>query len=185
MVTNFEAASLEVRLFFWWDNLAPGSAVTMQEMMNAMGTTEPQVIRNALVRLRRGLVRDPSSATENLVPRPIRYDQASGRYYDLSKVPPDLVASEIPGRVLTRQISELLHRAFTLEQALGEHGLALSAQQYLQNPDIRHLISQLPTETMWHVVDTVERLARARHLLAIEQATRPQGLPPAESAQDE
>ena len=178
MVTPNRRASLDVRLFFWWDALPPGTAVTMNEMLDAMHVNDAQTIRSSLTRLRKGGVRDPSGEG-HLVPKPIRFDWASHRYYDLSKSTPDTVAAQVPGRILAERMAELLTRALTLESALGSDGLALSASQYLANDDIKELIRQLPTEAMWNVHGVIQELAKARQLLAIEEATRQQeSLPP-------
>lgn len=170
--------SLDAQLFFWWDSLAPGRGATMDEMLSITGVTDPQIIRNALVRLRKGEVRDPSSSG-TLRPRPIRYNTADQRYYDLSKVTPDLVASQVPGRVLAEAVKELLTRAITLESAIGADGLAISAEQYLSDPELRQLISQLPIPTAWRVHEIVLRIAQARQILAIEDARRAAGQLPA------
>ena len=178
MVTPNRPASLDLRLFLWWHALAPGTGVSMDEMLDAMDVYEAQVIRNSLTRLRKGRVRDPSS-DGYLVPKPISFNSATRMYYDLSKVTPETVAAQVPGQILAEHISQLLTRAMTLESALGRHGLALSASQYLEHDDIRGLIAQLPVETMWNAHDVIQELARARQLLAVEEARRPQAsLPP-------
>ena len=110
--------SLDAQLFFWWDSLPPGRGVTMREMLSITGVSDPQAIRNALVRLRKGEVRDPSSS-QNLRPKPIRYNTDDQHYYDLSKVTPDLVASQVPGLILVETVKELLNRVITLESAMG------------------------------------------------------------------
>lgn len=145
----------------------------MNEMCRVMGVHDPQLIRNSLVRLRKGNVRDPSSRGL-LQPKPVRYNAADANYYDLSRVTPDLVASQVPGQIIAKTVSELLNRALTLESALG--GLALSAQQLLSHDDLRALIAQLPTETAWRVHDTFLRIAQARQLIALEDVRR-QALP--------
>lgn len=165
--------SLDAQLFFWWESLPPGRGVTMAEMCRVMSVNDPQLIRNSLVRLRKGIVRDPSSPGV-LQPKPVRYNTADANYYDLSRVTPDLVASQVPGQIIAQTVSELLNRALTLESALG--GLALSAQQLLSHDDLRALIAQLPTETAWRVHDTFLRIAQARQLLALEEVRR-QALP--------
>ena len=74
--------SLDAQLFFWWDSLPPGRGVTMTEMCQVMGVVDPQAIRNSLVRIRQGRVKDPSS-TSKLSPKPVRHNAADGKYYDL------------------------------------------------------------------------------------------------------
>ncbi len=173
-MTNQQPVSLDVQLYLWWDGLPPGTGVTMQEMLVNLGVNEPQAIRNSLTRIRKGRVRDPS-ADGYLAPKPVRYDSASRSYYDLSKTTPDVVAAQVPGNILAQQITQLLTRAFTLNEALN--GLALAADQYLEYPEIRALIGQLPLETMRLASTTVQELAWARNLLAIEEVKREQ-LPP-------
>lgn len=174
MVRPQSFLSLDAQLFFWWDSLPPGRGVTMSEMCQILGVADPQMIRNSLVRLRKGIVRDPSSKGR-LQPKPIRYNTADAKYYDLMHSTPNTVAAQIPGNILAETVKELLVRALTLENALG--GLALSAQQYLDHDDLRALIAQLPTDIMWRVHDTFLRIAQARQLLALEEARRGQALP--------
>lgn len=166
--------SLDAQLFFWWDSLPPGRGSTMDEMQSTTGVTDPQIIRNALVRLRRGKVKDPSSSGR-LRPRPIRYNTRDGRYYDLSRVTPELVASQVPGMVLADIVKQLLTRAITLESAMGPDGLALSAEQYLSDPELRELIGQLPIRDAWKVHGVVVHITEARQLLAIEEARHTAG----------
>ena len=165
-------ASLDLRLFLWWDALPPGTGATMAEMQEAMDVDSPQLISNALTRLRRGNLKDPSS-DGFLVRKPIRYDTTTRKYYDLSKITPDKVAAQVPGSILGDQVSQLLTRALTLQSALGTEGLALSASQYLEHDDIRELLAQLPTEKMWDAHGVLQELAKARHLLMVEEILRP------------
>ena len=159
-------ASLDVRLFFWWDSLPPGRAVTMSEMVTAMGVSDPQAIRNALTRLRKGRGRDPSSKG-HLRPLPVRHNAGDSRYYDLSKVTGDNVAAQIPARILSDQFREILTRALTVQSAMGRGGLAVSAEQYLGDDDLRKLIGQIKVEEAWQVHGTFLEIAKARDLLDV------------------
>ena len=161
--------SLDQRLFFYWDGLPIGTGVTMGEMVDAMGVIDPQHIRNALVRIRKGEVGDPTS-NGRLVLRPIRYDSLTRRYYDLSKATPDLVRRQVPGHIVAQQVGQLLTRALTLMNSLGEHGLALSAQEYLSHDEIRDLLTQLPIDKMWQAENAIRELSRARQIIAIRDS---------------
>ena len=167
--------SLEQRLFFYWDGLPPGTGVAMEKMMADLGVNDPQYIRNALVRIRKGLVPDPTSQNR-LVPRPIRHDSVTKLYYDLSRATPDLVQSQVPGHIVAQQVGQLLTRALTLVSSLGEEGLALSAQEYLSHEEINDLLNQLPIEKMWEAENAVRELSRAKQLLEIKGSTTPQSL---------
>ena len=169
--------TFDQQLYFFWDEVLPGTGITMEDMMEALGVQDTQRIRQSLTRIRKGEVRDPSS-NGTLVPKPVRYDSGTKKYYDLSKVNPQLVASQVPGSILSNQISEMLTRAITLSSTVGEDGLALSAEQYLQDDQIRELILQLPSEKMWQVHDTVLELAKARQLLALQPGPDQGQLPP-------
>jgi hypothetical protein len=164
--------SLDAQLFFWWDSLLPGHGATMGEMQSITGVADPQSIRNALVRLRKGEVKDPSSSKETLRRRPIRYNTKDRRYYDLSRVTGNLVASQVPGMILAEAVRELVTRAITLESAMGADGLALSAEEYLSDPELRELIGQLPIRDAWKVHEIIFHITQARQLLAIEEARR-------------
>lgn len=176
-VTQSPSLAFDQQLYFYWDGLPPGTAVTMQDMLEVLGVQDPQRIRQTLTRIRKGEVRDPSSKGK-LVPKPVRFDTRTRKYYDLSKVNPQMVASQVPGSILSTQISELLTRALTLSSSVGDDGLALSAEQYLQDDQIKELILQLPTEKMWQVHGTVLELAKARHLLALRAGPDQGQLPP-------
>ena len=169
--------SLDLRLFFWWDNLPPGRGVTMDDMLEAMGAGDAQTIRISLTRIRQGKVKDPSRRNGFLRPVPIRYNAADRRYYNLEKVTPDLVAQQVPAQVLTSVVSQILNRVLTLDSAIG-HGLVLSAQNFLSDDDLRQLLAQLPLEGAWRVHETTLRIAQARQLLALAEARNGGQLPP-------
>lgn len=161
--------SLELRLFAYWDEvLPPGYAATMDEMLEAMEISDPQAIRNALVRLRKGRVTD--AAGKRLKAIPVRYHSGKKAYYNFAKVTPENVAENIPEHILSKQIDHILTRAFTLESAMGKDGLALSAQQLLGDNDLKNLISQLPIDLTWQVHGTFLRIAQARQLIALTDA---------------
>ena len=167
--------TLDQRLFFYWDGLPPGTGVAMEKMMAGLGVFDPQYIRNALVRIRKGVVADPTSKGR-LVPRPIRYDSVTKRYYDLSKATPDLVQHQVPGHIVAQQVGQLLTRALTLMNSLGEHGLAMSAQAYLGHDEIRDLLSQLPIDKMWQAENAIRELSRARQIIEIRDSKAPLSL---------
>ena len=169
--------SQEAHLFFWWDSQPPGHGATMHEMMQEIGAHDPQIVRNALVKLRKGEVPDPSSRGSTLRPLPIRYSPDHDRYFDLAKVNHDVVASQVPRSVVVSIVKRLLTQALNLESALGKDGLAMSAEQYLDNEDTKELIRQLPMETMWSLHGTTFKITQAKQLLAIEEATRNTALP--------
>ena len=112
---------------------------------------------------------DPTSKGR-LVPRPVRYDSVTKRYYDLSKATPDLVRSQVPGHIVAQQVGQLLTRALTLMSSLGEHGLALSAQEYLSHDEISDLLTQLPIEKMWQAENAIRELSRARQIIEIRDS---------------
>lgn len=167
--------SLEQRLFFYWDGLPPGTGVAMEKMLSDLGVFDPQYIRNALVRIRKGEVADPTSKGR-LVPMPIRHDSVTKRYYDLSKATPDLVQHQVPGHIVAQQVGQLLTRALTLMNSLGEFGLALSAREYLHHDEIKDLLSQLPIERMWQAENAIRELSRARQLIEIRDSKAPTSL---------
>lgn len=167
--------SLEQRLFFYWDGLPPGTGVAMGKMVADLGVYDPQYIRNALVRIRKGEVADPTSQGR-LVPRPIRYDSVTKLYYDLSKATPDLVHDQVPGHIAAQQVGQLLTRALTLMNSLGEYGLATSAREYLDYDDIKDLLSQMPIERMWQAENAIRELSRARQLIEIKDSKAPTSL---------
>lgn len=166
---NFRPAPLDVRLFFYWENVPPGMGVTMRDMMSAMAVTDPQAIRSSLVRLRRGRVPHPTEPGHLRV-KPVRWNSRDRRYYDLSRVTPDAVAAQVPGSILTTAFATLLTRAATLDSSMGEEGLVRSAQQLLDDDDTRRLIAQLPLPTIWQVHATVLRIAQARQLFELNAA---------------
>lgn len=167
--------SLEQRLFFYWDGVPPGTGVTMEQMLSDLEVYDPQYIRNAFVRIRKGEVTDPTS-NGRLVPKPIRYNSVTRRYYDLSKATPDLVQQQVPGQILAQQVGQLLTRALTLMHSLNENGLALSAQEYLNYDEIRDLLTQLPIDGMWQAENVIRELSRARQLIEIRDAKAPTSL---------
>lgn len=170
-------ASLDLRLFLWWDGLPPGRGASMREMMREMNASDPQVIRVTLTRIRQGKVRDPSRQGGRLRPLPIRHNPADDLYYNLGKVTPDLVAQQVPGQILTSVVAELLNRVITIENAMGP-GLTISADTFLSDQDLRQLLAQLPMEGAWRVHEMTLMIARARQLLALMEARNGGQFPP-------
>lgn len=163
---------LATRLYFWWDSQPPGHGAALDEMVRAIGAGDRQTVRGALVKLRKGEIRDPSSPESILNPMPVHYSPSHKRYYNFASVNREIVAAQVPASALEFAIQRLLTVARNLESALGKDGLAISAQQYLKNADTRALIRQLPIEAMWSVQGTALRIAQAKQLLMIEEATR-------------
>ena len=168
--------SLDFRLFSFWIGLPPGTGVTMDEMMAAVGATDPQIIRISLSRLRQGKAADPSVRGGRLRPLPVRWNSSDRKYYDLSNLSPDAVDAQIPGLVLSGAMAQLLTRASTLNSSLGEDGLIRSADQWLQDKDIRKLLEQVPLAEIWQVQDHLREIARARELLSLPPKRRQQML---------
>ena len=126
-------ASLDFRLFSYWAGLPSGRGVTMDEMMEAVDTGDPQTIRSSLTRLRKGQVPDPSQPGYSLRPLPVRWNSTDRRYYDMSSVSREAVANMIPSQVFTGAFAELMSRVETLDSSMGQDGLVRSAQHLLEN----------------------------------------------------
>lgn len=165
MTTN--SASLNFRLFDFWVNLPPGSGVSMGDMLDALDVDDPQSIRSTLTRLRKGVVPDPSVPGTNLRPLPVRWNPADGLYYDLSSLPSEAIAAQVPGNILSSAIGQLLVRTTTLQSSMGRDGLVRSAQ-LLGDADIRSLLIQVPLRDIWRVQDQIQQIGRARQLLELQ-----------------
>lgn len=179
MVTrpNLRNASLDFRLFQYWVGLPPGHGVRMREMMEAVNTSDPQVIRSSLTRLRKGAVPDPSSPGSQLRALPIRWNSTDKKYYDMSSVNQEIVRAMIPSQIFSGAFGELLSRVTTLDSAMGQDGLVRSAEHLLDDVHARELIQQLPLEDIWRIHATVLRISQARQLLELQSARTSRALP--------
>jgi hypothetical protein len=160
--------SIAFELFTWWVSVPPGVGVTMDEMMDQISVGDSQTVRNALVQLRMGRVRDPSRPGQFLRRIPIRYSHAERKYYDFGKVTSSGVDAQIPGGVLANRFGELLTRVATLDSAMGADGLVRSADQLLDDAGTRSLIAQLPLKRIWDVATLALQVGQARQLLEME-----------------
>lgn len=183
--TSSRPASLDFRLFSYWANLPSGRAVTMDDMMEAVDASDPQVIRSSLTRLRRGQVPDPSRPGQvpdpsrpgdYLRPLPIRWNPQDRNYYDMSNISRDAVSAMIPGQILSGAFEELLTRVSTLDSSMNQDGLVRAAH-LLGDRHIRDLIAQLPLREIWRIHNTVLGIAQARQLLELQEARSRGSLP--------
>ncbi len=169
-------ASLDFRLFSYWANLPSGQAVTMDDMMEVVDASDPQVIRSSLTRLRRGQVPDPSRPGDYLRPLPIRWNSQDRNYYDMSNISRDAVSAMIPGQILSGAFEELLTRVSTLDSSMNQEGLVRAAH-LLDDRHTRDLIAQLPLREIWRIHNTVLGIAQARQLLELQEAQSRGSLP--------
>ena len=166
--------SLAHDLYMYWTlGVMPGVGVSMGEMMQALDVNDPQQLRSALTRLRKGEVPDPDAPGARLPILSVRYNTADRLYYDLGRLTGDAVERQVPGEIYAEQMAQLLTRAITLNHGIGPRGMVRSAD-LLANPEIRDLISQFPVEEVYRVEDVVRELGRARHLLALQDGGRPE-----------
>jgi len=176
---TFEIASLDVRLFLYWDNLPPGRGVTMEEMAAAMDVGDYQCIRNSLTRLRKGLVRNPAVHGSYFRPLPVRWNRPDRKYYDFSNISGETVLAQVPHNVLSSAFGDVLTRVATLESSMGSDGMGRVA--YLLNSgELRALLAQIPFDEIWRVQDYLQGIARARQLLELQQGDSPPQLPSGE-----
>ena len=164
--------SLAFDLFTFWVSVPAGVGVSMQEMLDQLGATDTQSIRNALVRLRMGRVPDPSRAGSFLRRLPVRYHPVDGKYYDFSKVSPSAIDAQVPATVLVGRFAELMTRVTTLDSAMGNDGLVRSADQLLDDAQTKQLIGQLPVKQIFAVANLALQVAQARQLIEMEELKR-------------
>jgi len=177
--TNSRIASLDVRLFLYWENMPPGRGVLMDEMAVAMNVFDNQAIRSSLTRLRKGRVRNPAEPDSCFRPLPIRWNVRDGKYYDLSNISGEAVLAHVPESVLSGAFSSVLTRVATLESSMGSDGMGRVAY-LLDNGELRELLRQIPFEEIWRVQDYLQGISRAKHLLELREAS--QQLPSGQTA---
>ncbi len=156
--------SRAARLFMFWTTVPPGVGVSMDEMMEAVGVSDPQPIRSALTSLRKGTVRDPDDPSAFLPRLPVRHNPNDHLYYDLSRVDGGAIAEMVPGNTLDSEFGYLWTRITNVSSAMGQEGF-LTAAELLANPETRELVAQIPIERIYHVGDTVREIERARIML--------------------
>jgi len=148
----------------------------MDDMMEAVDASDPQVIRSSLTRLRRGQVPDPSQPGDYLRPLPIRWNPQDRNYYDMSNISRDAISAMIPGQILSGAFEELLTRVSTLDSSMNQDGLVRAAH-LLGDRHTRDLIAQLPLREIWRIHNTVLGIAQARQLLELQEARSGGSLP--------
>jgi hypothetical protein len=144
----------------------------MGEMMEAMQIDDEQQIRNALVKIRNGRVKDPGRPGSFLRRKPVRYHHPNKKYYDFSRATASVVRDQVPATVLARQFSDVLTRITTLGSAMGSDGLARSVDDLLDDGAIRELILQLPFDRTFEVANLAMQVAQARQLLELDRVRK-------------
>lgn len=172
--------SQTIRLYQFLEQSENGAALSMEQLMQAVGVVDEQAVRNMLSAIRSGRVPHPSQRGAVLPRIPVYYDRRKKLYYRSDRFTDMNVDEETPRNIYEWNLSRILTHIKNLRESFIAQGLVKSIEKGLiSDPFILKLMHSIPEEQIWDLDDNVRALGRAyaelrsQELAKLKQPTRP------------